>query len=329
MTTEPKNIAETFFERLPGTTAPVTICDPSDADSAPTVPHIITAPQGVNVHDLTQKWRDAQEWLQPMRRRGTAELHDLASVIAWANRHKGPSSVLFADVGATPTLTCIADYHGAGEPVMDQLRRDPAASHCRHRATYAFPLSREWKTWGAISGKALKSDEFGEFIEANAKDLLDPTAALLRPLHTEQIEPWEQRMIEIAQQLQGRFGQYATLVQLAREFTVNERADLTVKLDRDSGESSIQFINEHQAPDGTPIRIPNLFLIAIPVFDNGDLWRVPVRFRYRKAGSGVAFIMSLHQPDVVFREAVDEALAAAAAGTGLPMFRGKPEAKAP
>jgi hypothetical protein len=325
MTTE-QNIAETFFDRLPGLSAPTTISNPHESDAALATPHLVLAPQGQNLHDLTAKYREAQEYLAPLRRKGTAQLHDLDSLVAWANRHKGPSSVLYADDGKSPSLTCIADYNGAGAPATDPFGRDPSASHGRHRGHYAFPLSREWTVWTKVSGEALTPGEFGEFIEANAKDLLDPTPALLRHMHTEYIEPWEQRMIDIAQQLQGRFGQYATLVQLSREFTVNERADLNVTLDRDSGASSIQFLNEHQAPDGSPIRIPNLFLIAVPVFDHGDLWRVPVRFRYRKAGAGVKFIMSLHQPEVVFREAVDEALSAAASATGLPLFRGKPEA---
>ena len=66
-------------------------------------------------------------------------------------------------------------------------------------------------------------------------------------------------------------------------------------------------------------------MIAIPVFENGAHYRIPVRFRYRKSGASVRFIFLLHNPDVCFKDAVDEVLLRATEETGLPLFRGSPE----
>ncbi|WP_333826879.1 DUF2303 family protein [Pararhodobacter sp.] len=286
----------------------------------------VAIPDGMTRADLTADLDKLATKLQPWRRTGTARMSDLDSLIAWANRNKGETSALFATTGDSPALTCIADYFGQGAPVIDAIGRDPMASHMLHRATYAFPLSQEWKIWKAISGKAMNKAEFGEFIEANAKDLLEPTPALLGDyLGDRVLEPWEERMITVAQQLGGRFGQYQQLIGMAREFTVNEVSNLTTTLNRDTGESSIQFLDEHQQADGQPIRVPNLLMIAIPVFDNGAAYRIAVRFRYRKAGQNVNFYLSLHNPDVCMRDAVDEGFEKAVEETGLPLFRGAPE----
>ena len=319
-----KNIVETVLDRVAGISTPQTmLTTASEAQDTPEL-GIIALHQDMRPHDLTPQIDAIATKLQPWRRTGTAKMLDLASLIAWANRNKGDTSALFANTSKEPSLTCIADYLGAGAPVIDHFTRDPAASHCKHRATYTFPLSDEWKIWSSVSGKALTKAEFGEFIENNAKDLLDPTPALLGSAHGER-EPWEDRMIGVAAQLQGRFGQYATLVKMAREFQVNELSNITTTLNRDTGESSVQFLNEHQQPDGQAMTIPNLFMIAIPAFDRGAAYRLAVRFRYRKAGQEVRFIMSLYNPDVALDDALEEALDQARAETDLPLFRGIPE----
>ena len=100
---------------------------------------------------------------------------------------------------------------------------------------------------------------------------------------------------------------------------------MTVKTNRDSGEQEIQFVNEHKAPDGKPLQIPNLIIIAIPVFMGGAPYRMPVRFRYRKLGGEVRFILSIYNPEKAFEAAFKEAVEAATTETDLPTFMGSPE----
>jgi len=321
MNDTPKNMLETAMGLIPVTGPEILLFQ----DTKPSEQHLVVIPKDMTLIDRTKEQEALDTRLQPWRRKGTAQLQDIVSFITWANRNKGQTSIIFADViSAQPTLTCIADYLGAGAPVIDPIERDNKASYCQHRAIYAFPLSDEWKIWNAISDKPLSKAELGEFIEANAQDLLDPTPALLSPNGTPK-EEWELRMLDVARQLQGRFGQYTTLMQLARAFTINETSNISTTLNRDTGESSIQFVNEHRQPDGQPINIPNLFMIAIPVFENGVGYRLPVRFRYRKSGQDIRFVLSLHNPDVCFRDAMEGAIAVAGAETGLPVLRGLPE----
>jgi hypothetical protein len=288
--------------------------------------HLVALPTHRQIHDLTSHHRAALEYLKPLRRRGTAKLADLDSFIAWANRFKGADSAIFAAPDAqSPSLLCIADYHTSGP--ADPLNKDgdPTARHCAHRASYDFPVSKEWRAWKGISGRSLDKGELGDFIEANALDIENPTPAILALDASKAKAGWESRMIETAQRIEGRFGQLGQLLSLSKSFAIYESSDLSVKVNRDTGEQQIQFLNEHKGADGQPISLPNLYMITVPVFENGALFRLPVRFQYKKSGSTVKFKLTLHNPERVFDIAFREAVDTAERGTELPVFFGKPE----
>lgn len=292
-----------------------------------TKPHLVTVPEKRSVHDLTSYHRSAAEYLKPARRKGTARFTDLQSLIAWANRFKGENSALFANADmASPSLTCISDYHISGPADATSIDGDPTARHCHHRAIYSFPLSDEWKAWMGISGLALEKDDLGEFIEANAKDIMDPTPHVLKGELSDDNQPWENRLIETAIQIEGRYGQLTQLLAMSKQFQVYETSNLQVKTNRDTGEAEIQFLNEHKGPDGKPLNVPNLIIIGIPVFMGGAPYRMPVRFRYRKLGGQVKFILSIYNPEKAFKAAFTEAVDAATEATELQTFMGTPEA---
>lgn len=289
-------------------------------------PFLVAVPKGREVKDLTQTMQAIAERVKPFHRKGTARLETLASLTDWANRFQGESSALFAnpDMDA-PSLTCIADYHAEGAPEIDAEVGDESARHCHHRGVYRFPLSDEWKAWMAVSGRALEKDEMGEFIEANAKDVMDPTPGIIEGRETDKLQPWENRLIRTARQIEGRFGQLHQLLTMSKRFQVYETSDLKVTTNRDSGEAEIQFLNEHKDADGKPLNIPNLIIITIPVFRGGAPYRMPVRFRYRKSGASVKFILTVYNPEKAFEAAFEEATEEARQQTDLPLFYGTPE----
>lgn len=292
-----------------------------------TKPTIISSPKHRDTKNLTGEIRAAAEYLKPSRRKGTAQLEDLQSLIDWANRFKGETSALFARADMTaPKLTCIADYHAGGAIDPVSVTGDATARHCHHKAIYSFPLSDEWKAWMKISGEALAKDEMGEFIEIHATEVMDPTPAIISGSASDKNQGWENRLIETADKIEGRFGQLHQLLQMSRQFQVFETSDLKVSTNRDTGESQINFMNEHKDAEGAPLQIPNLIIIAIPVFRGGVPYRMAVRFRYRKSGSTVKFIMTVFNPEKYFEAAYREAVEQAQEGTELPLFYGSPEA---
>ncbi|WP_320178095.1 DUF2303 family protein [Roseovarius pacificus] len=287
---------------------------------------LLSVPEGRRIEDMTTAFHKAQERYRPARRKGTARLATLVSLIDWANRFKGDTSVLYADpTEESISLTCIANYH-AEEPAANAANSGEAgASHCDHRGVYRFPLSKEWKRWTALSGKWLEKDEFCSFIEDNAKDLVDPSPALLAQGAEDVVEPWERRNVEIRDKINGRFGQLHNLIAMGRQFQVHETSDLDIKTDPDTGETRVSFNEEHRDAAGRPLKIANLYLIAIPVFESGDLFRLTVRFAYRKIGGNLRFSLNIYNPhealDIAFNEAVDKAVTE----TDLPVFQGSPE----
>lgn len=325
ITTHPlQNPAETMRDVMADIGHHDPIATPDDLDL--TKAHLITVPSHRKVEDLTGNHRDATEYLKPARRKGTARFDDLQSLIEWSNRFKGETSALFAKPDmAAPTLSCIADYHAAGAVDQTSPNGDPTARHCHHRAIYNFPLSEEWKAWMGISGNPLEKDDLGEFIEAHAKDIMDPTPAVLAGKESDKNQKWENRLIQTAQQIEGRYGQLTQLLAMSKQFQVFETSNLQVKTNRDTGEQEIQFLNEHKAADGKPLNIPNLIIIAIPVFMGGAPYRMPVRFRYRKMGGSVRFILSIYNPEKAFEAAFKEAVEEATKATELPTFMGTPE----
>jgi hypothetical protein len=323
-TTEAANIAETMRETVEELGQPVAMIWPEEGFSFDS-PVIFSTPAHRRTEDLTAKVREAAEYLKPARRLGNAKLATLDSLVDWTNRFKGDTSALYANPDENaPTLTCVADYHGEGAASFDAHTGDPLARHCSHRGTYAFPVSKEWKKWAAISGIKQDKNAMGQFIEDNAKDILNPSTALISG-KTDSAEPWEIALLETAAKIEGRFGSLSQLLQMSRSFQVHETSNLSVTTNRDTGESSIQFLNEHKDPEGNPLRIPNLFLIAIPVFESGHAYRLPVRFQYRKDGGQVWFILSVYDPQAAFDDAFDEAVKDAKERTGLPLFLGTPE----
>ena len=321
----PENVAQTVAD-LMRSQADVAILPL--ADLAPlSRPFLVSVPEGRQVQDFTLQLRAAQSLIHPLQRKGTAKMTTLASVIDWANRFKGENSVLYAkNSGEAPSLTCIADYHLVG-PAVTTETGDPTARHGHHRASYAFPLSKQWQVWRKLSGQPVTGMEMGVFLEDNILDIIDPPLSLTSPgIRGAEANEAELRLIEIAQRLDGSYGTGAQLLAMAKSFTVYETSDFVETRNSTSGEASLMHKTEHTDGTGQPIRVPKLFLIAIPVFENGPAYRLPVRFQYRKSGSSVKFILTLHDPKNAIDHAFAEALDVAMTETGLPLFIGDPEA---
>ncbi|WP_407496795.1 DUF2303 family protein [Pseudooceanicola sp. MF1-13] len=214
--------------------------------------HLITLPDGRNLHNLTDAIHAAAQRHKPYARKGTAEMKDLDSLIAWANRFKGDTSVMYADPSMqSPSLTCIADYHAEGAPNIDPDKGDDTARHCQHRAKYVFPLSKEWQAWMQIDGVMMSKDDMGEFIESHAHEILQPTPAIINRKPDAKNQPWENDLIETALRIDGKFGTLSQLLAMSRHFQVSETSEISAKTNRDTGETEIQFSTKHQ---GTPER---------------------------------------------------------------------------
>lgn len=87
----------------------------------------------------------------------------------------------------------------------------------------------------------------------------------------------------------------------------------------------MEFLRAHVPPAFVDIAGGDAAYIAIPVFQNGDMYRVLVRLRYRLKEGAVSWFYQLHRTDQIFDDAFKTAALTAQSMTALPLFYGTPE----
>jgi uncharacterized protein YfdQ (DUF2303 family) len=240
----------------------------------------------------------------PERKKGTAALTSLESLIAHAKRHGDVNSALFAAEGGKPSLTVVYDYNEGGPKGGPRFGQ--------HRATYNFPFSDEWSAWMAIGGRPMSQVEFAEFLEDRIGDVMKP-------------EDGGDSIKEFAVNLGIDLASAQHLMSLARSLKISVESNVAGSTNLSSGEGEVVFRETHKTEGGVTVRIPGGFAIKVPVFRLGELWQIPVRLRYRVVGGKISWTVGLHRTDVVFNAAFKEGVEKAAEETSLPLFYGAPE----
>lgn len=141
-----------------------------------------------------------------------------------------------------------------------------------HTAKYTCPLSEEWKRWSGMSGKQTTQQQFAQFIEDNLPDVIEPEGAA---------------MLEISRTLEAKKNV---------NFISNTRL-------RDS---TVDFVFEEKveatAQKGS-IKIPEVFKIKIPVYDNGEPHVLQAKLRYRLEGGKLSIWYELDRAHKVMEAA--------------------------
>ena len=115
------------------------------------------------------------------------------------------------------------------------------------------------------------------------------------------------------------------LLELSRGLAVNVDTKVKAVQNLNSGEASILFDETHRGDGGAPLKVPNGFVISIPIFRSGATYALPVRLRYRVKPDGIVWTVVIARADDAFRNAFMESCVHAQEGTGLPLFYGSPE----
>ncbi len=217
----------------------------------------------------------------PVRKRGSVTLHDVGSFIQLVLAEKTKATRLYGNVNP-PSFVAVfndnADSHIAGWQ--------------DHRAKYSCPLSPEWKTWTASSGKQMSQADFAAFIENNLPDIAHPPAA---------------DMLEISRSLEAKKKvNFASGIRLA-----NGQNELTYE-EEITGTAQKGQLN-----------VPEEFTIGIAVLEGGVSYAVQARLRYRIADSGkLTMWFELIRPHKVVEDAAREVWSQIEAGTELCVLNG-------
>ena len=243
----------------------------------------------------------------PERIHGTATLRDEASFIAHVQELKQPTTRIFCEPTATPpSFTAVYDYHA----VSADERQLP--NWCAHRAVWPVTMSKEWLAWTTAAGKLLTPTEFSEFLEVRVPDVY----------WGDQRSDYTNLLI---QQLELRLATPSALIALSRNLAVNVDVAVRQAQTTSSGEIAITYIEQHKDGEGAPIRVPNAFLIAIPVIQGGPAYQILVRLRYRIREGKITWAFDLHRPDLAYDAALAEVRARVQTETACTVFTGSPE----
>jgi uncharacterized protein YfdQ (DUF2303 family) len=245
--------------------------------------------------------------LTPERIRGTSAHTTLGSWLKHYAAFKDEGTAVFANgLMSDPKITAVYNYNLASD--------NPRFGD--HRAVFNCTLSDEWNAWSRHGGSALSQHEFAAFIEDNIgdiqgkPDLTDEANAVLK---------------DVSSMLGYAYAGQADMLQLSRGIEINESAKAKTGANLRSGERTLEYITEHKDGNGEKLAVPGLFLIAIPVFKDGVIYRLPVRLRYRLKDGTVLWSYDIYRDDKAFKDAYDEICAQIATQTGAAVFVGQPE----
>lgn len=218
----------------------------------------------------------------PLRKKGVVVLNDVASFIAYVLAEKTASTRLYGSYKEPGFVAVFNDYAAEGPAWKD------------YRASYACPLSTEWKEWVGASGRKMSQADFAAFIENNLPDIAVPPAA---------------DMLEISRSLEAKKKvNFASGIRLS-----NGQNELTYE-EQISGTASKGKLS-----------VPEEFVIGVPVLEGGIKYAVTARLRYRIAdGGALAMWFELVRPHKILEDAVQAVWQEIAQKTELTVFNGKP-----
>jgi len=266
---------------------------------------VLLVPNGMNAVSINE-YLD-KNLLLPKRRKGTIKTQRLTSFNDVTNRFKNESSAVFAAATVSEqvinaSVTTILNYHPANGVNTD-------AQHGDHRVEYNFPVSKELLFWLSNNGKAMTQADFALMLEERINEMTVATDADRDAILN----------------LSPKFAEPLEILELSKRLTIYSEEATVQSVNLSSGEKEIRFSSEHKDAQGKPVKVPDFFMIRVPLFTGEKEHRIAVRLRYRKAGAGVLWYYDLYRLDVVFQTAFEQALEAVKKETGLPLFLGSPE----
>lgn len=238
---------------------------------------------------------------RPERRKGSAKVNTIASLIDLTNRHKDEDSVVFADIdAAAPSVFAVFDYH----------QKDLSPRYGAHRAVYSFPLSDEWKAWLTKDAASMTQGDWAAFIEDHIADLASPT---------------DGERSEYERLFSTKIAAPSELITLSRGLQISVESKVRDFRTLQSGEVEISYEEVHKDGSGQKLVVPGLFVLNIPLFVDAERTRILARLRYRKANSSVVWFYQLYRAKQELRAAMRLEAEKVASETGLPVFEGTPE----
>lgn len=217
--------------------------------------HYVMVPADYCAKDITNLVEQAQP--TPNRKRGTVQLKDIASLIAYGkDQNVFSSGYIYANHEKRNVIAVFNDHRAA----ISAGWRD-------HRAEFKAEFTPEFDKWQRKNGVQMTQTEFAEFIEDNFADITEPAAQVLLEMATT-IQAKTDINFSSAKRLQN--GQ----VQLQYTEVIDARAGANGALE-----------------------IPKEFALGLRIFKNGEGYKLKARLKYRLNSGAIKFWYELDRPE--------------------------------
>lgn len=177
--------------------------------------------------------------LAPRRVTGTVALHTPDALIDYVIEHNtSMQATVYADMPRLRLIAVLNDDH-EGEPDW----RD-------HRAVVDLRPTPEWEAWTKSDGRLMGQEDFSEFLEQHAHEVISPDAA--------------------------------TMIEVARTFEAKRDVTFRRAISPQSGAVEVQYDETIDGRAGRgSITVPDEFTIVASPFYGAEPLQVRARFRYR------------------------------------------------
>lgn len=210
----------------------------------------------------------------PRRAKAARSVTDAASFVAYVNRHKIRGTEVYAHTSGSSVIAIIDSHEGS----------DLGAGWQGHRLTLVLEKTKAWEAWMkrdlGQGGAWFDQQEFAEFIEDRALDVIDPD--------------------------------HARLIEIATTFEAKSKADFGSAVRLDSGAVQFAYTETTAAKAGQKgtLEIPNRIQLALRPYIGGPIYSLWAQFRYRIGAGGLRLGYAIERPenilDAAFADIVTE-----------------------
>lgn len=246
---------------------------------------VVILPNGTKI-DLENELLEAH----PKRPRALVVLHETQSFIDYLQRFKRAESSIIFGIATEEgyQFRAIIDFHNA------QANESGRANWGEHVCRLEMRTTPEWKRWLAANGKAMTQEQFAEFVEENAPDILVPDAALL---------------LDMVEFLQGK-------------------RTVTFKSAKNLRNGTTELVYSEQIDEGAgrredAARFPHAMVLKLFPFVGASGVEVNARLRFRVGENGrVTFSYLLDRPFKIIEGAFVAACSEIETATQIPVMLG-------
>lgn len=249
----------------------------------------IATPPGWNLKEFD----DEKLLATPRRKQAKVLLDDKESFIDYIKRHGSLTD---------STIWCKADYkvgkvnfvailNDNGEEEKQPAWRD-------HHAKFRPEFSEEYSRWISQNKQPMSQTDFAKFLEDNLKDIVSQDDVTLPT--------------------------GAQMLNMALSFEANQENRFKSAIRLQNGGIQMTFVQDDDQQTIANMQMFERFAIGIPVFWNGDAYRIDARLRYRQRDGKLTFYYELIRSDKTLEAAAKTLIKELRDKTGNPFFFGDP-----